>query len=80
MEVSWEETRDILKQLEGVFQSEDSDMVDAMARTSSEIVTMLEQGKQDIKASIRGGQQGGDESVAGPRVPLRLLRIQPLMR
>lgn len=54
MELNWADTRDILRQLESVFQSEDSDMVVTMAQRASEIQAILDENKVGVQNSIRG--------------------------
>lgn len=54
MALRWEETAAILKQLETVFQSEDSDLVDTVAHQANECLAVLHAAQVDVKTSIRG--------------------------
>jgi hypothetical protein len=54
MDLRWEDTRDILRQLESVFQSEDTDLVASIAQRGAEILTIVAERKENIQTSIRG--------------------------
>jgi hypothetical protein len=54
MALRWEETAAIIRQLDTVFQSEDSDLIATLAHQANDLKMLLQNTEADVRASIRG--------------------------
>ena len=54
MEQRWEETRDVCAQLATIFQSEDAELVAALAQRAAELQDAISRTSSDVRATIKG--------------------------